>query len=49
MKSSLLLPGLLLGVLAGCPSDDSNPDVLWLALDGSELQVKLVEREPRPF
>ena len=40
---------LLLGLLVGCPSDDGNPDVLWLALDGSELQVKLVDEEPRPY
>ncbi len=45
MKSPLLL----LGLLAGCPSDDGNPAVLWLALDGSELQVKLVADEPDPF
>ena len=43
-------PFVLLGLLAGCPSDgDGNPDVLWLGLDGSELQVKLVDEEPRPF
>ena len=46
MKSPLLL----LGLLAGCPSDDNgNPAVLWLALDGSELQVKLVGEEPQPY
>ena len=45
MKSPLLR----LGLLAGCPSDDGNPAVLWLALDGSELQVKLVADEPDPF
>ena len=54
MKSSLGplgplgLLGLLVGV-AGCPSDDSNPAVLWLGLDGSEAQVKLVGEEPRPY
>jgi hypothetical protein len=40
--------------LAAC-SDDSpdpsnlNPPKLWLALDGSETQVKLIDVEPRPF
>ena len=42
-------PALLLAVLAGCPSDPSNPDTLWLALDGSELKVKLIDHEPKPF
>jgi hypothetical protein len=36
--------------LAGCPSDPpENPPILWLALDGSETQVRLVDTEPRPF
>lgn len=37
--------------LAAC-SDDApagNPPRLWLALDGSEVQVKLVSVEPPPF
>lgn len=47
MKSSSLL---LLAALAGCPSsDDGNAPVLWLALDGRETEVKLVEEEPDPF
>ena len=38
----------------GCPGGDddpggANPDKLWLALDGSEVQVKLVGIEPHPF
>ena len=36
-------------VLAACPSDPGNPETLWLALDGSELRVKLVDAEPRPY
>jgi hypothetical protein len=56
-----LAPLALLGsiaALATC-SDDAqpmfdapppeNPDVLWLALDGRETQVKLVGEEPRPY
>jgi hypothetical protein len=38
-----------LAALAGCPSDSSNPEVLWLATDGDELHVRLVESEPTPF
>jgi hypothetical protein len=38
-----------LTVLAGCPSDSSNPEVLWLATDGDELHVRLVDSEPIPF
>jgi hypothetical protein len=51
MKSPLVVTLASLGSLVfgtGCPSDD-NPAVLWLALDGSELQVKLVDEEPQPF
>jgi hypothetical protein len=50
-------PSLFLTVaalaLAGCPGDDAppspNPSRLWLALDGSELQVRLVPVQPPPF
>jgi hypothetical protein len=36
--------------LGGCPSSDGkNAPVLYLAPDGSEIKVKLVESEPRPF
>jgi hypothetical protein len=39
-----------LATLAACPdSGASNPPVLWLALDGSEIKVRLVEQEPVPF
>ena len=40
---------MALAALAGCPSDGSNPDVLWLATDGDELHVRLVDSEPTPF
>jgi hypothetical protein len=39
----------LVATLAGCPSDDANPAVLWLALDGAETRVRLVDEEPRPY
>lgn len=43
-------PWLLLAVLAGCPGGESaNPETLWLALDGRETEVKLVEDEPDPY
>jgi hypothetical protein len=38
-----------LAASAGCPGGDSNPEVLWLALDGDERHVKLTEVEPAPF
>jgi hypothetical protein len=43
------LPAALLLALAGCPSSDDNPPRLWLALDGSETEVKLVDTEPPPY
>lgn len=44
------LPFVALALLAGCPSDDEgNPDTLWLALDGVETEVRLVEKPPSPF
>ena len=41
----------LLGlVLAGCPDDEgTNAPTLWLALDGAETRVRLVEGRPPPF
>ncbi len=48
MKHSALLASL--AVLAGCPNpDDGNPDVLWLALDGRETEVKLSDQQPSPY
>ncbi|MBS1118030.1 MAG: hypothetical protein H6Q90_258 [Deltaproteobacteria bacterium] len=48
MSMKHALPFLLM--LAGCPSDEpGNAATLWLAPDGSEIQVKLVEHEPPPF
>ncbi len=41
------LPWLL--VLAGCPGGDSNAPVVFLAPDGSEVRVHLVETEPPPY
>jgi hypothetical protein len=40
---------MMLAGLAGCPSDPSNPGVLWLATNGDELHVRLVDSEPPPF
>jgi hypothetical protein len=43
---------LLLFGLFGCgpgPSASPNPPQLWLALNGSELKVRLVPIEPNPF
>jgi hypothetical protein len=42
-----------IATLAACPGDDTtdgpNPPRLWLALDGSEVQVKLSPVEPPVF
>jgi hypothetical protein len=48
MKSYVVAP--LLAMLAGCPSDpDTNAPTLWLAPDGVETRVRLVESEPTRF
>lgn len=44
-----LLALSFIATLAGCPADPENPTVLYLAPDGSELQVKLQPEEPEPF
>ena len=46
---SVLLAAL--ATLAGCPGDDTsgNADVLWIAPDGVETRLKLVEARPSPF
>ncbi len=35
-------------VLAAC-SDAHNPRVLWLALDGAETHVTLIDHDPPPY
>lgn len=51
-SSCLAVVGLALAAAAGC-SDDAppgpNPARLWLALDGSEVQVRLIPVEPPEF
>ena len=50
MKSILSAAAMIL--LAAACSDagnPTNPTRLWLALDGSEQQVKLVSVEPAPY
>jgi hypothetical protein len=44
------LAPLLLVALAGCPDDaDKNGETLWLAPNGSEIELQLVESEPPEF
>ncbi|HUQ02486.1 MAG TPA: hypothetical protein VM261_08325 [Kofleriaceae bacterium] len=48
---NVILAAAALG-LAACSDDappNGNPPRLWLALDGSEIQVRLVSVEPPPF
>ena len=45
-------PTLFLIALAACGDNTGsggNASVLWLALDGRETEVRLVEDEPDPF
>lgn len=50
MKHVLLIAiaSLLAAACSGAASP-ANPIRLWLALDGSEVQVKLVSSEPAPY
>lgn len=50
MKRALLLATASL-LAAACSEDaaPANPTRLWLALDGSAVQVKLVTTEPAPY
>ena len=53
MNIATLAPIVSLGLftLAGCPGDDEgdNAPTLWLAPDGAETRVRLVEDRPPPF
>jgi hypothetical protein len=48
-RLALPLVALAAPLLAACPSDPKNPPTLWLALQGSETDVQLVDQEPEPF
>jgi hypothetical protein len=43
-----LSSSVALVVLAGC-SDAHNPPTLWLALDGAEIHVTLIDHDPPPY
>jgi hypothetical protein len=40
---------LALVVFAGCSTDVHNPPTLWLALDGGETHVTLIDHDPPPY
>jgi hypothetical protein len=51
-QPSIVLVALAsLGLAAACSDDaqPTNPARLWLALDGSEVQVRLIPVEPPPY
>lgn len=47
--STLLLAVVVALILAACPSENQNPERLWLSLDGVETRVRLIPAEPEPF
>ncbi len=47
--SVLLLTVVVALSLAACPSENQNPERLWLSLDGVETRVRLIPAEPEPF
>lgn len=43
-------PLFVIAVLGACPGpDDKNAETVWLAPDGRETAVRLVEGRPPPF
>jgi len=36
-------------VLASCSDAPRNPPTLWLALDGAEINVTLIDHDPPPY
>jgi hypothetical protein len=50
MTSRAVVPLLALA-LPACPSSPAttNPPALWLAPDGVETKVRLIDHEPTPF
>lgn len=38
-----------ISMLGGCPSPGENAPTVWLALDGRETEVKLIDHEPPPY
>ncbi len=47
--STLFLAVVVALSLAACPSENQNPERLWLSLDGVETRVRLIPAEPEPF
>ena len=47
----VLLATSVLGpfLLAACPGPEKNPSVLWLAPNGSEVIIKLSDKQPSPW
>jgi hypothetical protein len=49
MKVEILSMAAIALAASGCPADNKNPSKLWLALDGSEVKVRLIPQEPQPY
>lgn len=50
MAGSALAALVGLAALAGCPGpSDENAPTVWLALDGRETDVKLIDNAPPPY
>lgn len=49
MKPALAVVAVV--ALAGCPGGGGgeNAPTVWLALDGRETEVRLIDREPPPY
>ena len=47
--ASRILPLIALTTLAALSCGGSNPHQIWLALNGSERAVQLVDHDPGPF
>jgi hypothetical protein len=42
-------PGIIAAIALAACSDAHNPATLWLALDGAETQITLIDHDPPPY
>lgn len=48
-RSAVMKSGFIAAIVLAACSDAHNPTTLWLALDGAETQITLIDHEPPPY